>query len=137
MKSEVRVAVGYAADECGAGIAYVRIGRGQEARTLRVPFTVKRFPALLDREVGYGALYAVAHALRRRGFERIELDLDDPHLAKDLREHRELPAALTLGYVRLRCALNQFHDYRIAECDSGESDLGARARSEVALHVAA
>ena len=137
MKAEVRVAVGYAADECGGGIAYARIGGGQNARTLRVPFTVKRYPALLDREVGYGALHAVALALRRRGLERIELALDDPHLAQDLREHRDVPAALTLGYVRLRCALNQFNGYRIADCGPGESDLGARARSEVAMHVAA
>jgi hypothetical protein len=131
------VAAGFAADAAGDGIAYVRLGGAIAGRVLRVPFTVKRFPALLEREVGYAALAAVCAALRRRGVERIRLCLDDNPLTSDLREHRDVPPALTLAYVRLRCALNQFSEYDIGGPTPSESDLTARARSEVAMHVAA
>jgi hypothetical protein len=131
------VAVGFAADSAGNGVAYVRLGENGAGRVLRVPFAVKRFPALLDREVGYAALAAVCAALRRRGVERVRLCLDDVRLACDLREHRDVPGALTLAYVRLRCSLNQFREYEIADPPESESDLTARARSEVAMHVAA
>jgi hypothetical protein len=130
------VAAGFAADSAGNGIAYARLGENG-ARVLRVPFTVKRFPALLEREVGYAALAAVCSALRRRGIGRVRLCLDDNRLACDLREHRDVPAALTLAYVRVRCALNQFENYEIADPAAAESDLTARARSEVAMHIAA
>jgi hypothetical protein len=137
MKGLANVAVGFAADPQGNGVAYVRVGEGSAPRVLRVPFSVKRFPALLDREVGYGALVAVGAALRRRGIERVRLVIDDQRLAGDLREHRDVPGALTLAYVRVGCALNQFSEYEIAASPQGESDLTARARSEVAMHVAA
>ncbi|HEV3152192.1 MAG TPA: hypothetical protein VGZ02_00150 [Candidatus Baltobacteraceae bacterium] len=133
MKAWVGVAVGFAADDSGNGVAYAR-AEGQ--RTLRVPFTVKRYAALLGREVGYAALCEVARVLHRRGFERIEFAIDDASLLSDLAERREVPAPLTLAYVRLRCALNQLREYRIRPAP-GESDLTARARSDVALHVAA
>ncbi len=131
------VMVGFAADAGGSGIAYARVGDSGARRVLRVPFAVKRYPALLDREVGYAALGAVCAALRRRGIERVSLGVDDARLAADLREHRDVPAALALGYVRVRCALNQFHTYEIADAPADESDLTARARSEVTMHVAA
>lgn len=137
MKGFLNAATGFAADAQGNGIAYVRLGDTASARILRVPFTVKRYPALLDREVGYGALTAVSAALRRRGVERVRLRVEDARLAGDLLEHRDVPAALTLAYVRARCALNQFREYEIAEPPASESDLTARARSEVAMHVAA
>jgi hypothetical protein len=130
------VAAGFAADAAGNGVAYVRLGENA-ARVLRVPFTVNRFPALLDREVGYAALTAVCAALRRRGVERVRLALDDARIVCDLREHRDVPPALTLAYVRVRCSLNQFREYKIVDPAPGESDLTARARSEVAMHVAA
>jgi hypothetical protein len=130
------VAAGFAADASGNGIAYVRLGE-TAARVLRIPFTVKRFPALLDREIGYAALTAVCGALRRRGVERVRLLLDDARLVCDLREHRDVPPALTLAYVRVRCSLNQFREYEIGDPATDQSDLTARARSEVAMHVAA
>ena len=68
----ISAAVGYAADDAGNGVAYVRIML-QEPRVLRVAFRVQRQPALLDREVGYAALAAVCEALRRRGYERVPL----------------------------------------------------------------
>ena len=137
MKALVNGAVGFAADDSGNGVAYVRLGGSAAARTMRVPFRVKRYPALLAREVGYAALYAVAAALRRRGIERLELAVDDAPLCEDLSEHREVPQALTLAYVKLRCALNQFTEYRITAAPPADGDLTARARGEVAMHVAA
>ncbi len=137
MNGKVNAAVGFAADPQGNGIAYVRVGDGSGSRTMRIPFTVKPYPALLGREVGYGALTAAAAALLRRGFGRVQLVVDDQRLATDLQEHRDVPAPLILAYVRLRCALNQFQEYGIAGSPQCESDLTARARSEVAMHVAA
>jgi len=137
MNGMVEAAVGFAADPQGNGVAYVRVGDGGGSRVMRIPFTVRRFPALLGREVGYAALTAVGAAMLHRGFERVHLCVDDTRLAGDLQEHRDVPAALTLAYVRLRCALNQFREYGIAGSPQGESDLTARARSEVAMHVAA
>jgi hypothetical protein len=137
MEASVEAAVGFAADANGSGVAYVRVGEGSAARVMRVPFLVKRYPALLDREVGYAALAAVCPALRGRGIERVRFVVDDTRLAGDLREHREVPSALSLAYVRLGCALNQFREYEIAGSPCSESDLSARARSEVAMHVAA
>jgi hypothetical protein len=138
MKALAQAAVGFAADAQGNGIAYVRIGEDAAGRRiLRVPFTVKRYPALLDREVAYAAMIAVTAALRSRGFDRVRFVVDDSRLAGDLLEHRDVPAALTVSYVRLGCALNQLREYRIAGSPEGESDLTARARSEVAMHVAA
>lgn len=137
MKALVEVAVGFAADPQGSGIAFARIGEGDTARVMRVPFAVKRYPALLDREVGYGALAAVSAALRTRRAENVRFLVDDAGLARDLREHRDVPSALTLAYVRLRCELNQLREYEIVCSPVGESDLSARARSETAMHVAA
>ena len=137
MRGFIDAATGFAADAQGNGVAYVRLMLGGTPRVLRVPFSVKRYPALLDREVGYAALTAAGEVLRRRGIERVRFAVDDRHLVDDLREHREVPTPLTLAYVRLRCALNQFKEYDITASASGESDLTARARSEVAMHVAA
>jgi hypothetical protein len=136
MKADV--AVGFAADEQGNGVAYVRLGSGAErARIMRIAFTVKRYPALLDREVGYAALTAASNALRARGVRRVRLTVDDPRLAAEVREHRDVPAPLAMAYVRLGCALNQFAEYEIAELAQGESDLRSRALAEVAVHAAA
>lgn len=137
MKGFTDAATGFAADAHGNGVAYTRLMLRGTPRVLRVPFTLKRYPALLDREVGYAALAAVAGALGRRGIERPRFLVGDTQLVRDLAEHRDVPAALMLAYVRLRCALNQFKKYDIAVSVAGESDLTARAQSEVAMHVAA
>jgi hypothetical protein len=136
MKHLVDAATGFAADPQGNGIAYARVRVAQVPRVLRVPFSVKRYPALLDREVGYAALTAVAAALQQRGVERVRFTVDDAQLARDLREHRDLPSPLALAYVRLCCTLNQFKEFDIVASGS-ESDLTARARGEAAMHVAA
>lgn len=136
MNGLVDAAAGFAADERGNGVAYVRLTLRGASKILRVPFTVKRYPALLNREVGYAALAAAAAALHQRGIERVRFTIDDAQLAGDLREHREVPVALTLAYVRVRCALNQFKTYDIALAPA-ESDLTARARGEASMNVAA
>jgi hypothetical protein len=137
MKTTLFAQVGFAADEQGNGVAYVRAAGASAHKVLRVPFAVKRYTGLRGREVGYSALTAVAAALHRRGVETVSFSTDDAALIGDLHEHRDVPGALTLSYVRLRCALNQFRRYEVVAAADGESDLTARARSEVTLHVAA
>ncbi len=137
MKAFVKAAIGFAAGCAGNGVAYARIGQGARAQTLRVAFQIKRYPALLEREVGYAALTSVAAALLRRGIGSVELSVSDGRLFEDLSERHELPPALTLAYVRLRCVLNQFKEYRMRPASSSDSDLAARARGEVEMHAAA
>ncbi len=130
------VGIGFAADAHGNGVCYVRMG-GSAGQVLRVPFSVKRCPALCEREVGYAALQSALTALRRLGPHRIRVVVDDARLAGDLRERRDVPAALGLAYVKLRCALNQFHEYAIDGSSKSARDLTARARSEIAMQAAA
>jgi len=130
--------VGYAADDAGNGVAYVRIVFKEGGpRVLRVAFRVQRQPALSDREVGYAALAAVCSALRRRGIDFVRFAIDDQPLIADLGKRENVPPPLALPYVRLGCALNQFRRVEIAELPASDADLSARARSEVAMHVAA
>jgi hypothetical protein len=137
MKGLVEAATGFAADVQGNGVAYVRLILAGTPRVLRVPFTVKRYAGLGGREVGYAALTAIVAVLRRRGVERARFAVDDEQLVIDLREHRDVPAPLTVAYVRLRCALNQFKEYEIVAHGASECDLTMRARSEAAMHIAA
>ena len=133
---KIRAVVGFAADETGGGVAYVRLTGGRGSRLLRVPFAVARYPALFEREIGYAGLTAVAGYLRHRGVQAVDFAVDDANLAADLRERRDVPHALSLAYVRLGCALNQFREYGILDAEDSH-DLTARARAEVAMHVAA
>jgi hypothetical protein len=133
-----QASVGYAADDAGNGVAYVRVLLKEGGpRVLRVAFRVQRQPALSGREVGYAALTAICSALRRRGIETIRLAIDDRALIAELRKRENVPPPLAMPYVRLGCALNQFRRYEITDLPAGDADLGARARSETALHVAA
>lgn len=134
MKTPLAVGIGFAADDAGGGVAYARVG---DARTFRIPFSVRRLPALSGREVGYAALRAVACALGKRGVDSVNFLIEDPQLIADLRERREVPQALTLAYVSLRCALNQLRHCSVTESDGAHCDLSARARSDVAMHAAA
>ena len=127
--------IGYAADERGSGVAYVRAVSGDGEQLLRVPFRLARVTAMEGRDVGYAALTAVAGALRRWGAGRSRLILEDARLVADLESYGELPAPIVLPYVRARCALNAL-DARAIELGP-ESDLTQRARAEVALRVAA
>ena len=133
----IEATVGYAADEAGLGVAYASIAT--PARTapalLRVPFNVRRYAGLAGREVGYAAVAAIAAALRDRNVKRVRFAVPDQDLVHDLKERRALPAPLTLPYIRLGCAFNQFSECAVVA--SGNDDLSGRARAEVALHIAA
>lgn len=134
----VQAAAGYAADEAGNGVAYVRAQLHSRApMMLRVLFKVRRQPALLGREIGYAALNAVVQSLRRRGFERVALTIEDARLIDELQKRESVPSALTLPYVRLGCALNQFREYELAPLGAADADLPVRARSEIDAHIAA
>lgn len=132
---QVEVAVGFAADEGGAGVVYARFA--SSGTLLRVPFTVQRLPALREREVGYAALIALSPALRRRGVMRVQFGIADESLACDLRAHCDVPPRLSLPYIRLRCALNQFAAYGIANGSPEARELSARAKAELTMHAAA
>lgn len=133
---KIHAAIGFAADAAGSGVAYARLKSGRGDRLVRVPFAVKRYPALLEREIGYAALTAVAAYLHERGIQAADFAIGDGSLAIDVRERRDVPQALSLPYVRLGCALNQFREYRVLDAADAD-DLTARARAEVAMHVAA
>jgi hypothetical protein len=135
MRGYVEAAVGYAAGGDGAGVTYLRLGDAQAV--LRVPFTFRPLPALLGREIGYAALTAVAPVLRGRGVDRVRLLLEDEHLAADLLQRRDVPPALAMPYVRVRCAFNRFKEYHVAVDPARSGDLTARARCDVAMNLAA
>ena len=127
------VSIAYAANPRGEGVAYVRAAAGSP---LRVRFRVERCPALLEHEVGYAALLAVVGALRAKGVRAVRLGISDARIVNDLAERRALPLALSLPYVRLRCALNTFARAEVVTRPPDE-DLVSRARAEVELAVAA
>ena len=129
--------VGFAADEAGFGIAYVSLASGSNRKSLRVPFSVRRYPALLEREVGYAALTAVADKVAALGCKRVAFRIPDERVVADFQERRDVPGPLAIEYVRLGCALNRFSEYRLDAGGDDAGDLTARARAEVTLHVAA
>ncbi len=133
--SEVQIAVGWAADPAGDGVAFARFGTGEGGRFIRIPFAVARRPALFGREVGYAAVTATASALADYGIERLVLRIGDGELLEDIERRRPLPAALHLPYIRARCALRRFGRVRLELGNVG--DLMLRARAEVEHHAAA
>lgn len=128
----VEVEVGFGAGQGGRGIAYARIRGGAAEHLLRVAFKVRR--EFVEEEVGYAALTAVARALRKRRLANVRLAVDDAGLVDGL-SGGEIPPAMVLPYVRLKCALNGFDDVRVSATQS--TDLAQRARAEVALLPAA
>lgn len=133
-KRPLDVAVAYAANRRGDGVAYAAVA-GEE-QPLRVTFAVERRPGLQDREVGYAALFAVAGALAERRPRSVRMVIADERVVLDLAERRPLPLALALSYVQLKCRLNTFAR---AEVVAGPrlDDLENRARAEVELAAAA
>jgi hypothetical protein len=135
-RAEVRV--GFAADANGAGIAYAVVDVEGRESLLRIPFRMRRAAALQGREVAYGALRAVASAVRERFAGPVDFHLNDESLAADLDQRRTLPTSLTIPYVALRCAFNRFANVTVASNRTAEiGDLTARAVAEVSLNVAA
>jgi len=140
MIEPVVVTVGFAAAEGGRGIAYagLRIPGSHEESIVRVRFSCRARPALRGRDVAYAALDAVARALLERGVSAVEVRTADERIVEDLARRGELPAALTMPYVALRCTLNRFRAASVARDPGGASrDLAARARAEACLGAAA
>jgi len=133
----IEATLGFAADDFGAGVAYVDLRTAQAQRLARVDFHVKRIPALLGHEVGYAALTAVAKRLADSGFQDASFKVADSHLVDGLEGRAEVPSALGIAYVNLRCQLNRFRAVRIQADEGAAEDLAARARAEATLHVAA
>jgi hypothetical protein len=132
--TSARAALGYAAGT-KRGVAYVRLSGGEPESILRLPFDLAKTGGPAPREAGYAAVTAAVRALHRRGIRRLSLRVDDASLLADLAAHRDVPQAVVLPYVRLRCALNQFDD---VELQSGaDDDLTQRARAEIVTNVAA
>lgn len=132
------IAVGYAADAQGHGIAYAAIATGTSRGTLRVPFTAKPLPALEGRDVGYAAVAALGSQLKRRGFGHVRIRLSDEAVVADLSGGGSPPKALAMAYVTTRCLLHGLGAVRLETADPIETrDLTSRALAEVTLHVAA
>jgi hypothetical protein len=89
----------------------------------------------VERAIAYAALVTVARALRKRGVTSARFVMPDRRFVEDVTTRRDLPEALALPYVRLRCALNAFHDVEIGV--GATDELMQRAGAEVALNVAA
>ncbi len=138
--SIVTATLGFAAGGAGDGVVYVSLA-GAAANDgdglVRVAFRCRPLPALRGRDIAYAALEAAAHRLSDRR-QAIRFAIDDEALVADLTEHRPVPTALTVPYVRAQCALNRLGTATVvAEADRTVRDLTARARAEVALDVAA
>jgi hypothetical protein len=132
------VALGYAADQEGNGVAYAAIATGTSLGTVRIPFHVRRLPGVDGREVGYAAVAAVGNHLRARGFGRVRLRVDDAHVVADLVGTKVVPPSLAMAYVKTRCVLHGFLSARLEPAESIETtDLATRARAEITLNAAA
>lgn len=131
----MRVAIGYAADVQGRGIAYARLQKGRRTRIVQSVFEVRRHAGLAEREVGYAALEALLRSLRVHT-PVLNIELEDLEIAADLTKRREFPVQLMLPYVRVRCALNAFQTWTITASDAAR-DLTSRARAELSLRIAA
>jgi hypothetical protein len=131
------VTVGFA-ERDGRGIAYAVGGSGGRGPAVRVGFACRPLPALLGRDVAYAALAAVAEELLRRGVSNVRFRIDDERLPQDIAERRAMPNALIVPYVRLRCALNRFHEAVVEPADDDIArDASARARADAWLNLAA
>lgn len=137
-RKAAEVRIGYAADERGEGVAYALLGNGGGESLLRVAFRVRRLSGLDGREVAYGALAAVAAALRARRAGPLTIEIADDLAVAELEGMRPIPPALGMPYVTVRCALNGLSNAQLRAVDRQRViDLESRARAEVSLHVAA
>jgi hypothetical protein len=132
------VAVGYAADRAGNGIAYLAIATGSGRSVAKVPFSTAPLAALDGREFGYAAVAAAGGYLRGHGFSRVRLRLADEAVVDDLNARGKVPPALGLAYVKTRCVLHGFAAARVERGEPIEThDLETRARAEIALRAQA
>lgn len=131
------IAVGYAADAQGNGIAFAAIATGTATATVRLTFAAPPQPALEGREMGYAAVAALARHLKGRGIGRARIRLADAHVVAELGGGSP-PKALAMAYVRVRCLLYGLGFARLECAEPVEvRDLVARASAEVRVRVAA
>jgi hypothetical protein len=132
------VAVGYAADRTGNGIAYLAIATGTGRTVAKVPFSAAPLAALDGRELGYAAVAAAGGYLRGHGFSRVRMRLADDAVVGDLNARGKVPPALGMAYVKTRCVLHGFAAARVERGEPIEThDLETRARAEIALRAPA
>jgi hypothetical protein len=131
----VEVAIGYGASAGGSGVVYAALGIDSDREVMRLPFRIERISAAIGRAVPYAALVVATRALFRRGIRRARFVLPDREFVDEVTTRCEVPDALMLPYVRLRCALNTLDGFEIA--NGATDELMQRARAEVALNLAA
>jgi hypothetical protein len=126
-----RVIVGFAADNIGRGIAYAQMADANQL--LRTTFVLRRNAS--ERAGAYAALGSVLRALIERGYDQLEISIDDPALHEELQRLKDVPRALNLAYIQLGCLLNRLRAVTFGSPSGAE--LTRRARSEVQAPVAA
>jgi hypothetical protein len=132
------VAVGYAADHLGRGIAFASIATGTSSGIVRVPFRATAQPALEGRDIGYAAVAAIGAHLKSRGFGRARVRIADNNVVADLSGSGTPPKALAMAYVKTRCLLHGLGAVRLETAEPIEiRDLTKRAQAEVTSHVVA
>lgn len=133
-KTTINAELGYAADDRGRGIVYAQLGILGKAHLMRIAFRLRS--SYGEREVAYAALTAIARTLHRRGIGMVRFVIEDEQLISEVTvAATELPAAMVLPYVRLKCALNQFASWALVSAP--QADLTQRARAEIALNSVA
>jgi hypothetical protein len=131
----VEAQVGYATGAQGSGLAYARLRGASAKQLLRVSFRVAGRRPCEGPAVGYAALTAVTKALSKRGFTNVRFVVGDAQFAREVATGRGVGEALSIPYVRLRCALNSLATFSVQAGDT--EDLTQRARAEAAFNVAA
>lgn len=138
IRTAADVALGYAADARGRGIAFAAIANGRSTRVVRLTFFATPAPALDGRENGYAAMAALGEHLKSEGFGRVRIRLGDARVAAELNGSGSPPKSLAMSYVRIRCLLHGLGLARLEAADAIEvRDLAARAVAEVSLRAAA
>jgi|GEM_PF-5924290 len=125
----VRVIYSYTAKD-GRGRLNARLSQGPlELGRLDLGFTYQAQPEIHGREASYAAATALARRLADMGLRRVELLGPDGELAEDVVTRRRLPAALTVPYITLGCAMNRFLESRIGVAEPAASLLVGAPRS--------
>ena len=128
------IALGYAADRRGHGIAYAAIGTGTGRTVVRLPFDAPVLPEVEGRSPGYAAVASIGGYLQARGFTRVRIRVAEDTVVDDLNARRSVPPALTMAYVKTRCILHGFAVARVERAEPIETrDLETRARADLAL----
>lgn len=133
----VVVSVGLVSDEAGDGTAYGIARRGFLETPFSISFQAQVRPALEGRDTSYAALLAVGSYVRRRGVRNVVIRFPDARVANDLKQRADVPAALTLPYIELRCSLNRFEDAEVVPLPAADAEAVVARAAAAALHTAA